>query len=79
MVGAIEGEVREPGAIASRTAGDQRQVSPGSARPIRASAHATCSRTSGSGSSSAAASTSASSAVPTLPSTTAALRLRPRS
>lgn len=46
---------------------------------VRASAHAACSRTSGSSSSSAGVSTSPSSAVPTLPSTTVALRLSPRS
>ena len=46
---------------------------------MRRTAHAACSRTSGSSSSSARVSTSTSAAVPTLPNTTAASRFNPRS
>ena len=69
----------------SRTAGSSsaakrsRRATPAGEPPTRPSAHAACDRTSGSSSASAATSAGTSSGNPTLPSTTAALRLSPRS
>ena len=55
-----------------------RSAASASGEPIFASAHAACCRTSGSASSSATTSDGTSSSVPTLPSTTDALRFNPR-
>lgn len=57
----------------------KRSASRAAADPIRPSAQAACDRTSGSGSDSAAMSAGMSASEPTLPSTTAALRRKPRS
>lgn len=56
-----------------------RRAAPAAGPPTRPSAQAACARTSGSSSASAAASAGTSAADPTLPSTTAAFRLSPRS
>ncbi|HEU4629136.1 MAG TPA: recombinase family protein [Gemmatimonadaceae bacterium] len=65
-------------AASGSTSRRSRRAAAAATEPSRPSAQAACDRTSGSSSDSAAASAGTSSSVPTLPSTTAALRLSPR-